>query len=270
MPSTGGMTTWGPFSVEGKRVIVTGAAMGIGFGIARRFVEGGAEVLVADLDGNAANEAVARLSAGPGRAAGVRVDVAAADAGDQLVDACVDRFGGIDVLVNNAGIFPMATALDMDTDHFDLVHRVNVRGLVFVTQAVARQMIRQGTGGRIVNIASIDALHPSSVGLTAYDTSKGGVLMFTKSLALELAPHGILANAIAPGGITTEGTTRPLGPEVTAEQQQAMMSEFLERIPLGRMGAPDDIATVAVFLASPAASYMTGELLVVDGGRLLS
>ncbi|MGE3836197.1 MAG: SDR family NAD(P)-dependent oxidoreductase, partial [Acidimicrobiia bacterium] len=165
--------------------------------------------------------------------------------------------------------FPSATALEMDRKHFDRILDVNVRGLVFLSQAVARQLVLQGTGGRIVNIASIDSLHPSSVGLAAYDTSKGAVLMFTRSLALELAPHDILVNAVAPGGITTEGTSRPL-PGMTPEEFEAMMGTFSARIPLGRMGVPDDIATVVAFLASPAASYVTGEIIVVDGGRLLA
>jgi 2-deoxy-D-gluconate 3-dehydrogenase len=131
-------------------------------------------------------------------------------------------------------------------------------------------MIEQGSGGKIINVASIDSLHPSMIGLAAYDSSKGGVLMFTKAFALEVAQHGIAVNAIAPGGITTEGTAVPLqGSEMSPEEMQAMMNQFAASIPLGRMGEPDDIAKVALFLASPAADYVTGELIVVDGGRLL-
>lgn len=130
----------------------------------------------------------------------------------------------------------------------------------------------QGDGGAIVNIASVDALHPSMVGLAAYDASKGGVWMFTRSLALELAPHGVRVNAIAPGGVRTEGTSRPLqGSGMTAEQAEQFQAEFVSaKVPLGRMGDPDDIATAAVFLASPASRYVTGALLVVDGGMLLT
>ena len=131
-------------------------------------------------------------------------------------------------------------------------------------------MTEQGTGGKIVNIASVDALHPSQPGLVAYDASKGGVLMFTRAFALEMAPHGVNVNAIAPGGINTEGTTAPLeGSGLTQEQTEAMRAQYIAKIPVGRMGEPDDIAKVAVFLASAASDYMTGELVVVDGGILV-
>lgn len=260
---------WGPFSVTGRRCIVTGGAMGIGFGIAARLCEGGADVLLADLDGAAAASAAQRLADQPGRVVAIAADVANEATPAQLVAAAVEAFGGVDVLVNNAGIYPMSNALDMDFALFDRVVDVNVRGLVFLSQAVARRMVEQGTGGRIVNIASIDAIHPSQVGLAAYDTSKGAVVMFTKSLALELAPHGILVNAIAPGGIVTEGTSRPLSGTITPEEQEELIRTFMAAIPLGRMGVPDEIATVVAFLASSAASYMTGDVVVVDGGRLL-
>ena len=261
---------WGPFDLEGKNALVTGSAMGIGHGIVTRFVEAGANVLVADLDGEAA-AAVAKGTNGRGRAVSMAVDVGADDAGEEMVKVCVDAFGSLDVLVNNAGIYPMAPMLETTTDLFDRVYRVNLRGVAFASKAAAARMIEQGGGGKIVNIASIDAFHPSMVGLAAYDSSKGGVLMFTRSLALELAPHGIRVNGIAPGGIVTEGSSAPLKESgMTEEQMRAMTEEFTRRIPLGRMGSPDAIATVAVFLASAAAGYMAGETIVVDGGRLLT
>jgi 2-deoxy-D-gluconate 3-dehydrogenase len=265
------MTTDDVFSINGKRAIVTGGAMGIGFGIAERFAAGGASVLLADLDEDAAVAAASKLAGLPGRIHPLRIDVAADDAGGLAIEACVREFGGIDVLVNNAGIFPMSPVLDMTPEFFDRIVAVNLRGTVFMARAAAAQMTRQGEGGSIINIASIDALHPSMVGLGAYDTSKGGVLMFTRALALELAPHGIRVNAIAPGGINTEGASKPLeGSDMTADQMREMTEAFLRMIPLGRMGAPDDIAKVAVFLASEGSAYMTGTMLVVDGGRLLS
>jgi 2-deoxy-D-gluconate 3-dehydrogenase len=131
-------------------------------------------------------------------------------------------------------------------------------------------MIQQGHGGRIINIASIDSVHPSMVGLAAYDSSKGGVLGFTKNFALEVAPYNILVNAIAPGGITTEGTSLPMDSGMTPAQMKEIMDGFAKRIPLKRMGVPDDIAKVVLFLASSAADYMTGSMVTVDGGVLLA
>ena len=263
------MCNWGPFDLKGKVVAVTGGAMGIGLGICRRAAEAGASVLLADLDGGAA-EASAR-AVGESVSA-LQLDVASDGAGERLVEACVQRFGGLDVLVNNAGIFPSSPALQMSGEFFDRVLRVNVRGLAFCSQAAARRMVAQGRGGAVVNVGSIDSLRPSQVGLAAYDTSKGAVLMFTRSLALELAPHGIRVNAVLPGAVRTEGTSRPIpGMGATAEQMEAFLSNFARtRVPMGRVGTPDDIATTVVFLASDAARYVTGAHLVVDGGTLLT
>ena len=259
------------FTVNGRRVAVTGAAMGIGFGIARRFVGGGADVLLIDRDGAAAARAAEELTGLGGRAEAMELDVATDDAGTRAVEECVRRFGDLDVLVNNAGIFPMKPVLEMTPDFFDHVLAVNLRGAVFLAKAAAAHMTARGHGGSIINIASIDALHPSMIGLAAYDASKAGLVMFTRALALEVAPHGIRVNAVAPGGIATEGTSRPLeGSGMTEEAMRDMVAQFTRLIPLGRMGDPDDIAKVTVFLASPASSYMTGTLLVVDGGRLLA
>jgi 2-deoxy-D-gluconate 3-dehydrogenase len=261
------MADWGPFDLSGKNAVVTGGAMGIGHGIVTRYVEAGANVVVADLDGEAA-ATVAKATTGRGRAVPLAVDVGADDAGEAMVATCVDEFGSIQVLVNNAGIYPMAPMLQTTQELFDRVYRVNLRGLAFASKAAAARMIEQGGGGKIVNIASIDAFHPSMVGLAAYDASKGGVVMLTKALALELGPHSIHVNGIAPGGITTEGASLE-GSGTTEEQIQALTEEFVSHIPLRKMGVPDDIATVAVFLASNASDYMTGETVIVDGGRLL-
>jgi 2-dehydro-3-deoxy-D-gluconate 5-dehydrogenase len=266
------MSNWGPFSVEGKRVVVTGAAMGIGFGIAKCFVEAGASVLLADVDGQAAKAAAKRLHGGPGLVAALQVDIGDDAAPLAIVSQCVERFGGLDVLVNNAGIFPQVPVLKMAPEVFDRVMRINLRGLVFLSKAAGLRMVEQGRGGKIINIGSIDSLHPSMIGLAAYDASKGAVLMFTRSLALELAPHGVNVNAILPGGVTTEGTSRPLaGSGMTPAQMKEILDGFVKtKIPLGRMGVPHDIGKVAVFLASSAADYITGAELVVDGGALLA
>lgn len=260
-----------PFDITGKSVIVTGGAMGIGAGIARRFTEAGANVLVADLDAKAAERLAKELTGAAGRAVPVAVDVGLEGAGETLVAGCVDAFGSVDVLVNNAGIYPTVPALVMTAELFDRVQRINLRGLVFISQAAARRMIEQGRGGAIVNISSIDAFRPSFVGLAAYDASKGGVTMFTKSLALELATKGIRVNAVAPGGIQTEGGSRSAqAAGMSREQLEAMGRAFVERIPLRRMGTPEEIATAVQFLASEASSYVTGTTLVVDGGALLT
>ncbi len=259
------------FSVEGKNVVVTGAAMGIGFGISKRLAEMGARVVMADLKGGPLEEAAHKLAGAKGQVATVVADVADEGAGGLMVKRCLEAFGPVDVLVNNAGIFPQTPMLKMTPDAFDRVYQVNLKGLAFVTQAVARHMIERGNGGNIINIGSIDSLHPSMVGLAAYDASKGGVLMLTRSLALELAPHRIRVNIVLPGGIATEGTAAPLaGSGMSVEQMKEMMAAFTQRIPMKRMGVPDDIAKVVVFLASPASEYMTGSSLVVDGGMLLS
>ncbi len=259
------------FSLQGKRALVTGGAMGIGLGIVKRFLGSGAKVMIADKAVDKANEYVASLSASDRERVGVvDVDLLDAKAPDKMVMDTVKRFGGLDILVNNAGIYPTLPMLEMKEDLFDKVYSINLKALAFTSKMAAKQMISQGKGGKIVNIASIDSLHPSYIGLAAYDSSKGGVLMFTKNFALEVASHGIMVNAIAPGGIATEGTSivtdssKPI-----PEETKKMMEAFIRQIPMGRMGAPDDIAKVAVFLASSASDYMTGSLIVVDGGRLL-
>jgi 2-deoxy-D-gluconate 3-dehydrogenase len=260
------MSDWGPFSLKGRRTIVTGGAMGIGRGIVNRFVDAGARVLVVDKAADKMKLAVDEL-AKRGEVIGLEIDLLEENAPERIVSEAVKGLGGVDVLVNNAGIYPTVPMMSMTQDLFDKVYRLNLKALAFLSKAVAGQMIRQGNGGKIINIASIDSVHPSSVGLAAYDASKGGVLMFTKNFALEMAPHGILVNAIAPGGIATEGASIPTQ---SSDQMKALMESFIRMIPVGRIGQPDDIAKVAVFLASSAADYMAGSLIIVDGGRLLS
>jgi 2-deoxy-D-gluconate 3-dehydrogenase len=259
-----------PFDIAGRTAIVTGGAVGIGFGIVRRFVESGANVLLVDLDEKAAREALARLPGGPGSAEVMRADVSEEGADEAMVARCVERFGGVDVLVNNAGIYPMVPVLQMTPEQLDQVYRVNVRGLVFASKAAAARMIEQGRGGSIIHISSIAAFHPSSVGLAAYGTTKAGVNQFTKNLALELAPHRIRVNAIAPGGIRTEGGVRMLQGLMPPEQVTAFLEGSAKKTPLGRLGEPEDVAHAAVFLASSASDYMTGSTLLVDGGTLLT
>ena len=257
------------FRLEGRNAVVTGGAMGIGLGIAECFVESGANVLLVDVDADALVTATDRLEGRGAKVSSLALDLMEPDVDDRIVARCVEEFGSLDVLVNNAGIYPQIPMLEMTEEDFDRVYKLNVKALAFVSKAAAKQMIEQGGGGAIVNIGSIDSFHPSMVGLAAYDTSKGGVLMFTKNLALELAPHGIRVNMIAPGGIATPGVASMSSTQLSEAEMKEMIARFTALIPMGRFGEPSEIGTATVFLASDAASYITGTSLVVDGGRLL-
>jgi 2-deoxy-D-gluconate 3-dehydrogenase len=246
--------------LDGKRVIVTGGAKGIGRGIVERFAEAGATVVVSDIDADAGASLAEAV-----KGEFIRADMTREDELVELVRQVDERLGGAQVLVNNAGIYPFKPVLDMTAEEWDRVQNVNMRGLFILSREFARSAARRGEGGAIVNIGSIDSLHPSSVGLAAYDASKGAVLMFTKNFALEAAPLGIRVNMIAPGGITTEGVSASQG-----NVPPDMLQQFLARVPMGRWGVPDDIATMALVLATPLSAYMTGATVVVDGGRLLS
>ena len=158
------MAEWGPFDLEGKAAIVTGGADGIGLGIAGRLTEAGANVLIGDIDDSASELAVKKLADRRGRARAVNVDVTDATAGSQLAQVCIDNFGSVDILVNNTGIYPIAKFLDLSPEIFDRIFDVNLRGLMFLSQGVARRMIEQATGGVIINIASIDGSHASFPG----------------------------------------------------------------------------------------------------------
>jgi 2-dehydro-3-deoxy-D-gluconate 5-dehydrogenase len=254
--------------LDGQVAIVTGGAKGIGHGIVMRLAEAGASVLIADRTADQAEDERAAIIANGGKAAIVQVDLESEDCGTLIMAAALREFGRADILVNNAGIYPFKPAMELTFEEWNHVQNVNLRGVFLTSQAFARQVGEQASGGAIVNIGSIDSIHPSAVGLAAYDASKGGVLMFTKNFALEVAPMGIRVNMIAPGGIATEGTTAGLA-GMTPEQLEGMKQQFMAMIPLGRMGYPDEIATVALALATPMTAYMTGAVVVVDGGRLL-
>lgn len=253
--------------LKGKTAIVTGGAMGIGLGIARRLAEAGANVVVADFNENAGAAAAKELQEGGGKAAFIKTDVSEERDVKGAVEFAVQTFGGIDILVNNAGIYPQIPVLQMQPSDFEKILKVNLKSVFLFTKAAGEIMIKQNRGGKIINITSIDALHPSSVGLAVYDASKHGLWGFTKNTALELAPHNIQVNAIAPGGVATPGTGA--GKSVSPDTE-ALVKSFLQKIPMKRMGDPDDIGKVALFLASGLSSYMTGSQIVVDGGALLA
>ncbi|MBI5400387.1 SDR family oxidoreductase [Candidatus Saganbacteria bacterium] len=257
-------------NISGKTAIVTGGAMGIGFGIANRLAEAGANVLIADLNGDQAAAAAAKLAETDLKAKAICVDISKEDDVKKMVAAAVNLFGSLDILVNNAGIFPNVPLSKMSLSDFERVIAINLKGVFLCTKYSSEQMIKANRGGKIINITSIDSLHPSMVGLAHYDASKHGVWGFTKNIALELSPHNIQVNAIAPGGILTEGvqdaqTNAPQGIDMSK-----VMEVFLNKIPMHRMGEPDEIGKVALFLASEMSSYMCGSQIVVDGGALLS
>lgn len=256
--------------LSGKTAIITGAGGGIGKGIALRLHEAGANVVIADLDEPTAQATAAELTTiRDDSAIALHVNVAKSADVKKMVTDTVDQFGGVDILVNNAGIFPMQSLADMSEADFTKVIDVNLRGVFLCSKYISQQMISQGKGGKIINITSIDALHPSTVGLAHYDASKHGVWGFTKNVALELAEHRICVNAIAPGGVATPGTAIMQQPDQDTDRAKSAQEAFLARIPMHRMGEPDDIGKVALFLASELSSYMTGSQIVVDGGALL-
>lgn len=251
-----------------KAAIVTGGAKGIGYGIAYRLAEAGAKVLVADVDEATAQKTAQEFSDKGWAAESIKVDVSSEEDVKRLVSHCQEKFGSLDILVNNAGIYPPAPVAQMTEAEFERVMHVNLRSVFLTTKYAAEVMKLQG-GGKIINITSIDALHPSMVGLAHYDASKHGMWGFTKNSALELAEHQIWVNAIAPGGITTPGVAA-MSQGASAEQMAASTKAFMAKIPMHRMGEPDEIGMVALFLASDMSSYMTGSQIVVDGGALLS
>ena len=239
--------------------------MGIGHGIARFFANAGAKVVIADRNAKAAKAVADELNAaGSTRSSFFETDVSDEPSVLAMMKHAIETFGRLDILVNDAGIFPNKPIADMTLADWERVQAVNLRGTFLCLREAALHMRKQGSGGRIINISSIDSLHPSMVGLAHYDASKGGVNMLTRSAALEFGPDKILVNAILPGMIATEGVAA-----MTSTMTSAATELFSKRTILGRAGTPEDIAGCALFLASNAASYITGQTIVVDGGFLI-
>ena len=258
-------------NLSGKTAIVTGGALGIGFGIAYRLAEAGAYVIIANRTTEDGERAKNQLIEKGWKAKAIPTDVSSEEQVKELVQQTISELGTVDILVNNAGIFPSIPVSQMNLADFEKVISINLKGVFLTTKYVSEEMKRAGKGGKIINVTSIDALHPSSIGLAHYDASKHGVWGFTKNTALELAPYKIWVNAIAPGGIATPGVQKMQSSAPTAGVDMSKVLEaFLNKIPMHRMGEPDDIGKVALFLASDLSSYMTGTQVIVDGGVLLS
>lgn len=258
-------------SLKGRRAIVTGGATGLGLAIAGRFAEAGAAVVLANVDSPEATRAAADLVGRGYRASAVECDVSDDESVSRMVDATVREIGGVDLLVNNAGVYPKTPLAETTGADFARVLDINLKGTFLCSREAGARMIEQGRGGGIINLGSIDSLHPSAAEMSAYDASKGDVLMLTKSLARELGKHDIRVNAIAPGGIVTQAIKSHMrGTSQEARAELKELKTFMSRMALGHMGRPDDIARVALFLASDLAGYMTGSMVVVDGGYLVS
>lgn len=244
------------FGHHGRVCIVTGGAQGIGEACVRRLARDGAKVVIADMDdarGRALADAVPQ-------AAYIHCDVGNKSEVDAMVGQTMALHGRIDVLVNNAGIFRAADFLEVTEEDFDAVLRVNLKGAFLMGQAVAREMVRSG-GGSIVNMSSVNGVL-TIPNIASYNVSKGGINQLTRVMALALADRGIRVNAVAPGTIATE-----LAAKAVLTSDEARL-KILSRTPMKRLGEPSEVADVVAWLASDAASYVTGEIVTVDGGRM--
>lgn len=254
--------------LKDKVAVVTGGSGGIGAAICRRYAEEGARVVVADRNGDSAQRLAAEIGKG---SFAVALDVASRASIDAMVDQVVATAGGIDILVNNAAVFDLAPILEITEQSYDTVFAVNVRGLLFTLQAAARQMVKQGRGGKIVNFASQAGRRGEAL-VGVYCASKAAVISLTQSAGLGLIEHKINVNGIAPGVVDT-----PMWDQVDAlfaryEHRALGEKKRLvgEAVPYGRMGVPDDLTGAAVFLASADADYIVAQTLNVDGGNWMS
>lgn len=248
-------------ALQGKRALVTGAAQGIGKSIAATLAANGARVAYADINGPLAAESAAEVEG----AVATTMDITDPESVAAGVQQVVDELGGVDILINNAGVNTADHRVNIDEfplAEWNRLVQVDLTGTYLVTQAAARFMIRQG-GGRIVNIASVLGVVPARR-QCAFIAAKGGVIHMTKGTAIELAPHGILVNCVAPGSTLTEGTKSLYYGETAAEK--ANMDRLLSHVPLGRPGTCEEMAHAVLFFVAPESGYITGQVLCVDGG----
>ena len=255
------------FDLSSKVALVTGAARGIGCGIAEALAAAGAAVAVADMDRDGANSVAQALQKRGSQAVAVGVDVADEDSVTAMVERVHSHFGRLDILVNNAGIFPMKRLRELDTATWDRTIGVNLRGAYLCTRHAAERIIAGNAGGRIINISTINTAR-TYLGMAHYDSSKYGVNALTRASALEYAQFRITVNAIAPGAVKTPGSLK-VRTELGGGSVEAADAEFAKRIPLGRWAEPEDIGRAVLCLTGRAAGYITGQIIYVDGGLML-
>jgi glucose 1-dehydrogenase len=248
-------------SLKDKVAIVTGGNSGIGKAIALGLAKAGANIVIDYIaDPDAASALEREIVALGDRAIGVDADVSHVDDLQKLIDVAVAQFGRVDIMVNNAGVETRTSVLDTTEAQYDRVLSINLKSAFFGTQIAARQMIKQGGGGRIINVTSVHEDWPMP-GNTAYCLSKGGMRMLTRTAGVELAPHGVLVVGVGPGAVAT-----PIN--VSTMKDPTLMAKLDAAIPLGRMAQPEEIANVVAFLASDGASYLTATTIFADGGMM--
>ncbi|RKN84190.1 SDR family NAD(P)-dependent oxidoreductase [Paenibacillus ginsengarvi] len=244
-----------------KVALITGGSHGIGLAVAIRFAQEGAKVALCGRGKAALDEAIRQIGDAGGTAISFETDVSDKAQVDAMVDGIVNKWGRLDIAVNNAGICEVSSFLDITEDQWDRHMNINLKGAFLVSQRAAREMVRQGEGGSIIQMSSVNGIQ-AEADQVHYNTTKGGMINLSMSMALELAPHGIRVNALCPGFIETR-LTKPL------IENGAAIADYLRTVPMKRVGQPEEIAAAALFLASDEASYVTGTSMVVDGGQLI-